>query len=70
MLNFTYHLRCIFLSCLLLCYVGLSYAQNDTLANPLTIDKLIKDQSINEAKKELHKQITYFKSQKNYDTLP
>lgn len=56
--------------CIFFWFVGHSYAQNDSVANPDQIDKLIKNNSLKEAKQELHKQVAYFKTIKNYDTLP
>ncbi|MDT0557094.1 CHAT domain-containing tetratricopeptide repeat protein [Ichthyenterobacterium sp. W332] len=47
-----------------------SFAQSDTLVGPAKIDALLKVQNVEEAKKELYKQIEYFKSIKDYDTLP
>lgn len=69
MLNCSHYLRCAFLLGILSAITSFTQAQSDSLVNPLTIDQLIKDQSISEAKEELQKQVAYFKSVKNYDTL-
>ena len=60
-----------------LCIVGLIwfaspniFCQNDTLRGIQKLKRLINDEKIEAANKELQSQIAYFKYVKNYDTLP
>lgn len=63
-----YYFRCFFF--LLLCISSSKFfAQNDSLSGILHIQKLIENDSLLQAKKELKSQVEYFRSKKDYDTL-